>query len=168
MSCLGQIGDASSGADRIGKRVFMVTAHALARTYMSALKSRTGWATACLALSLFMPSQVSASPQSIVVRLVDPRSAKPLSKVSVAMISWSGDLSGRAMIGVEPHQRAQTITDAEGRAVFHIPQPPPEHLGFVLEPPMDFSGCWQRSAFTTETVLHSGIVAGMTNPNVES
>lgn len=126
---------------------------------LRAAKPPAGRAIACLALLFFAPPVVHASPQDIVVRLVDPRSAKPLSKVSVAMISWSGDLSGRAMMGVEPHERAQSITDAEGRAVFHLPQPPPEHLGFLLVLSSDFCGCWKRNPFSPETILRSGIVA---------
>jgi len=126
---------------------------------ISQLKWRARPTIACLALSFCLPFCVCASPQDVIVQLVDARSGKPLSKVSVAMISWSGDSKFDPQHPSPRHERVETITNTEGRAIFHLAQPSFEHLGFMLEPPTDFFGCWNRSAFSPELVLRSGVVA---------
>jgi hypothetical protein len=97
-----------------------------------------------------------ASAQDITLRLVDAKSGKPMSKISVSMHAWNGMLD----IHKPPYPERIEIratTDAGGIAVFHLVQPAPEHIGFLLAGPMDFYGCWGQ-VFASETVLRSASV----------
>ena len=111
------------------------------------------------ALLLLWPLVVGASPQDIAVRLINGKSGKPLQGVSVRMTAWNGPPTFRPDNIPKSQVAEHATTDAEGRAVFHLPDPPLEHVGFMLEPPMDFFGCWRRDTLSPETILRSGIVA---------
>jgi hypothetical protein len=59
-----------------------------------------------------------------------------------------------------PHKETvDAITDAKGVAVFHLPQPIPDHVGFDIGGPRDFVGCWRLVDISPENVMRSGVVA---------
>jgi hypothetical protein len=120
---------------------------------------RVGRVMICLAFSFILTPLLRASPQDISVRLVDARSGKPLSKVSVEMFSWNGTWTFDPHKPFPKREELHAITDAEGRAVFHLAEPIPEHVGFLVGGVGDFSGCCCRQNFSPETVLRSGVVA---------
>jgi hypothetical protein len=114
----------------------------------------------CLALSLLIAAGVHGSTSNLVVRVMDAKSGKPISKVGVATIYWNGAEE------VDPHtlsHEGQVIdhaaTDSGGRAVFVLPEPLPEHIGFILEPPMDFAGCSSHKVFSPGEILRSGVIS---------
>jgi hypothetical protein len=88
---------------------------------------------------------------------VNAKTGKPLSKVAVTMHAWNGTFD----IHKPPYPERtaiEAITDAEGVAAFHLTQPAPEHIGFLLGSPTDFYGCWGQ-VFSPEIVLREGVVA---------
>jgi hypothetical protein len=107
----------------------------------------------------FFVAPLYASSQDITVRLINAKSGKPLGKVPVTMFLWNGPPTFRPDNVTKDVIVGHKITDADGQAVFHLPQPLPEHVGFLLEPPMDFLGCWHLQDSSPETVLRSGVVA---------
>jgi hypothetical protein len=97
-----------------------------------------------------------ATGQDIKVRLVNAKSGKPLSKVTVSMQAWIGTFDIHKPDPKQIVVEATATTNGEGVAVFHITQPAPEHIGFLLQPPMDFYGCWGQ-IFSPEIVLRGGV-----------
>jgi hypothetical protein len=111
-----------------------------------------------IALLCLLAVCVPVSAQDIIVRLIDARSGKPLSKVYVAMSSWNGTFD----IHKPPYPKRETAegkTDTEGKIVFHFPPPAPEHIGFSVGNPRDFAGCWRLRDFSLDAVIRSGVVA---------
>jgi hypothetical protein len=99
-----------------------------------------------------------ASAQDITLRLVNAKSGKPLSKIAVSMHAWNGTLDIHKPSDSK-HVIVGATTDADGIAVFHLPQPAPEHLGFNVCCPWDLAGCWHLSDVSPDTVLREGTVA---------
>lgn len=126
-----------------------------ARASLDVPYGRIALVMGCMTL-WFLVLPLSASPQDITIRLINATSGKPLSKISVSMGAWNGTFDVRK--GPYPEQ-IRMITDAEGRAVFHLPRPTPEHIGFSVGTPWDFAGCWHLRDSSPETVLRSGVVA---------
>lgn len=120
-----------------------------------------GWmrqAIAWVAL-LFLVFPLGASAQDITMRLIDAKSGKPLRKVPVTMFAWNGPSTFPPDNVPKGEVVMHGTTDKEGRAVFHLPQPTPEHIGFSVGTPWDFAGCWRLRDLSPETVLRSGVVA---------
>ena len=114
----------------------------------------------CFTLSPLIGIRLPASVQNLVVLVLDAKSGKPLSKVDVYMISWNGAEE------VDPHTASHegqvldhAVTDSGGRAVFVLPERVPEHVGFILGPSTDFTGCWTRKAFSPGEIMGSGVIA---------
>jgi len=112
-----------------------------------------------VALLLLTIGQSGSSDTDFTVRLINARSGKPLKEVTVTISAWNGEWKYDPK---KPSAKKTTIdatTDAEGRALFRLAQPLPEHIGFLLVPPDDFAGCCRRQNFSPEKVLQSGAVA---------
>ncbi len=106
-----------------------------------------------------------ASPalgQTVTVRLINAKSGKPLSKVPVEMFAYNGTLrfDPQKNPPYPEHSEVFVTTDAQGKAVFPLPQPHTEHISFsIVDPAGDFADCWRLSDLSPEAVLHSGAVA---------
>jgi hypothetical protein len=87
---------------------------------------------------------------------MDARSGKPLKGILVEMFAWHGQSSPRSE--GSGNTKVQATTNEEGRAIFHLDEPLPEKVGFLLVPPDDFGGCWGQQ-FSPQEVLQSGAVA---------
>jgi hypothetical protein len=99
------------------------------------------------------------SDAEFTVRLIDARSGKPLKRVTVRMFAWNGEWSYDPKRPSVKRTKLNAITDAEGRALFRLSQPLPEHIGFLFLAPDDFAGCCCRQNFSPEEVRQSGVVA---------
>lgn len=105
---------------------------------------------------LFSPQALATE---ISVRLVNAKTGKPFPKVRVAMSMWNGNFDIKRP--PLPHKDiVDATTDSNGRVVFRLPQPTPEHLGFDVGSPLDFAGCWTLPDFSIEAVERLGLVAG--------
>jgi len=99
------------------------------------------------------------SAQDITIRLVNAKSGKPLRSVPVTIFAWNGPPTYRPD-NIPPGQIVvHATTDAEGRAVFHSPEPALEHIGFNVGTPWDFAGCWRLHDLSPEIVFRTGAVA---------
>jgi hypothetical protein len=128
-----------------------------ANASLKVLNGRVALVVGCIALCLLVAT-LSASAQDISVRLVNAKSGKPLCRIRVAMSTWNGtfDIHRPPL----PHRETvEAITDAKGVAVFHLPQPIPERVGFEIGGLRDFAGCWRLRDLSPATVLRSGVVA---------
>jgi hypothetical protein len=123
---------------------------------------RTQAIVASFLIYLLLPVPLLALPQDITVRLVDAKSEKPLRKVYVSMFSWKGPWVFNPKDSTPPPKQdfATGITDKEGRVVFHLPEPPPDYVRFLLGPAGDFWDCWEQQDYSTDEILRRGIVAG--------
>ena len=109
-------------------------------------------------VGVFLLASLSlASAQDITLRLVNAESGQSLPKVRVSIHAWNGTLDIRKSAAPKRIE-IDVTTNPQGIAVFHLPQPVSEHLGLLLQPPMDFYGCWGQ-VFSPEKVLSSGVVA---------
>jgi len=113
---------------------------------------------ACLMFGLLVFWVPCATGQSITLRLVSAKSGKPLSKTNAAMCTWNGTFD----IHRPPYPEricVGAITDKSGTAVFQLPKPLPEKIGFDIGGVRNFAGCWRLPNTSPENVLRSGVVA---------
>ena len=113
---------------------------------------------ACLIFELIVFWAPCLTAQSIALWLVNAKSGKPLSKTNAAMCTWNGTFDIRR----PPYPEricVHAITDKRGTAVFHLPVPLPENVGFDTGGLRDFAGCWRLPDASPEHVLRSGVVA---------
>jgi len=108
---------------------------------------------------LLTTGQFSPSDTDFAVRLINARSGKPLKGATITVSAWNGEWKYDPKKASTKRTIINVTTDAEGRALFHLPQPLPEHIGFLPVPPDDFAGCCCRQNFSPEAVRHSGAVA---------
>src|SRR5690242_4979556 len=93
----------------------------------------------CVGMLLLAGVQ-SASAEDIALRLLNARSGEPLRQIPVTVFFWNGPTTFRPDNIPNGEVIAHATTDKEGRAVFHLPQPVPEHMGFSVSL-WDFGGC---------------------------
>ena len=98
------------------------------------------------------------SPLTVNLRLMDARSGRPLKGIKVEIFTWVGEARTKAEGQKTKRVKGQAVTDEDGRTTFQLPEPLPQHMGFLLVPPDDFGGCWGQD-FSPEEVLRSGTVA---------
>ncbi len=98
--------------------------------------------------------KLTAQSVEIAVRVIDARSGKPFSGIDVWYGSWNGgpDLANQQHVATEVKK-----TDPQGRVVFRIAEPIPEHVSFGPSP-MDFEYC-STHTFSPERVFRTGEVA---------
>jgi hypothetical protein len=93
---------------------------------------------------------VSGEPgASITVLLLDAKTAKPISKVTVLLVSW--DEKGRS------RKLGQATTRKDGAAVFSLREPLPDRIGISYSP--DEAKTCSDVAFPTKEILSVGVVA---------
>ncbi len=115
--------------------------------------------------ALFVPLFLLTTGQSVLsdtdftVRLINARSGKPLKDVAVTISAWNGEWKYDPKKPSAKKTKIHATTDAEGRALFRLAQPLPEHIGFLLVPPDDFAGCCCGQNLSPEKVLQSGAIA---------
>lgn len=138
---------------RTGERIGFIGSLRLSNVHVGLIMSIAFW------FVLFTPP---ASGQNVTVRLIDAKSGKPLSNVPVAMFAYDGTLmSNPQKKPPYPGHNESSVTDAEGKAVFRLPQPHTEHIGFsIVSPAVDFAGCWRLPDLSPDAVLQSGVVSG--------
>lgn len=87
--------------------------------------------------------------ESIRVRLIDPRSGKPLKQVDIAMTAWNKPTTTPGI--------SIATTSQGGDAIFLLSQPLPEHVAFGSAPP-DFVGCSGAATFSPQKIIQEGAV----------
>jgi hypothetical protein len=113
----------------------------------------------CAVLLSSVGIPASSLAQDITLQLIDAKTGKPLKSLHVQMRAWDGEPHVPSRPGPTPKvENFQATTDSEGRAVFHLPGPVPDNLGFDFGGPDVLRGC-SAKIFLTADVLRTGVIA---------
>jgi len=99
-----------------------------------------------------------ASARDITVRIIDAKSGKPFSGIRVAISTWNGTFNIHKP-PLPPKHVDVSSTNSKGIAIFHLPNPLPDHMGFDIGGLRDFAGCWTLPDVSSEAVIRFGVVA---------
>jgi hypothetical protein len=105
-----------------------------------------------VALAFFLAPNLLAAPSpdaSITLLLLDARTAKPISKTSVLLITWDEKGSTRKL--------GQVTTRKDGTATLLLTEAPPARIGISYSPD-ELKSC-SDIAFSTKQILDVGVVA---------
>lgn len=113
----------------------------------------------CWNLALLFLALSLASGENFTLRVVNPKSGKPLSKVPVTMFYWNGPPTYSPDAVPKEQIVIHATTDADGVASFALSEPHREHVGFSIGTPWDLAGCWHLKAVSPDVIRQSGTVA---------
>ena len=120
------------------------------KVFRSNLRISVGVCALILGLSSASLFTVESSENEnrLTVRLLDARHGKPLARISVGILVWQ---QGRTV------DLGDAVTNANGVAIFHLPDVIPERIG-ISHSPIELRWC-SDEAFATAEILKIGKVA---------
>jgi hypothetical protein len=108
-------------------------------------------------LSVLLAPTAFTAPLRVKVCLLDTKTGKPLKKTAISLIGYNGIYNYKT---TQLSVFLLGLTNKEGAALFTVPDPLPEHIGFVTDATTT-ARCWSES-FTPQVIGQTGAVG----PNI--
>lgn len=109
--------------------------------------------------AIFTLFSIPASGKDLRVLVLNAKTGRSFPKIMISMSVWNGDFNIYSKEPLPSVKVTLAAADSTGWAVFQLPEPLPQHIGFSVGNIGDFMGCWRLSNDSPETALATGLLA---------